>query len=47
MADRDRCEAPHGPALVFGRGENPINMVSVEDVADVVVACLDDPAASR
>jgi len=38
---------PHGPALVFGRGKNPINMVSVEDVADVVVACLDDPAASR
>jgi len=38
---------PHGPALVFGRGKNPINMVSVEDVADVVVACLEDPAASR
>ncbi|MEU4196682.1 SDR family oxidoreductase [Kribbella sp. NPDC026611] len=31
-----------GPALVFGRGENPINFVSVHDVAAVVECALTD-----
>ncbi len=33
-----------GPALVLGRGENPINFVSVQDVATVVVRAVADPA---
>lgn len=46
------CEIVAGPvrrggkALVFGRGENPINFVSVHDVAAVVVDALDDPSAA-
>ena len=30
--------------IVFGRGDNPINFVSVKDVADVVVRAVVDPA---
>jgi len=30
--------------IVFGRGDNPINFVSVNDVADVVVRAVVDPA---
>ena len=30
-------------ALVFGRGDNPINFVSATDVAALVLAVLDDP----
>jgi NADH dehydrogenase len=33
-----------GRGLVFGRGENPINFVSVVDVADLVVRAVVDPA---
>ena len=29
-----------GPALVLGAGENPINFVSIQDVADVIEHCL-------
>ena len=32
-----------GKTTIFGRGQNPINFVSVVDVARVVVAALDDP----
>ncbi len=32
------------PALVFGRGTNPINFVSVRDVSTVVHRVIDDPA---
>lgn len=39
--------ASGGPALVFGRAENPINFVSVNDVAAVIDRCLTDPATSR
>jgi uncharacterized protein YbjT (DUF2867 family) len=33
-----------GPAMVFGRGRNPISFVSVADVAQTVLAAIDDPA---
>jgi uncharacterized protein YbjT (DUF2867 family) len=33
-----------GPALVFGRGANPINFVSVHDVAAAVHHAIDDPS---
>jgi uncharacterized protein YbjT (DUF2867 family) len=33
------------PAMIFGRGVNPINLISVEDVASFVMIALDDPAA--
>ncbi len=33
------------PAMVFGRGVNPINFVSVEDVASYALIALEDPAA--
>jgi uncharacterized protein YbjT (DUF2867 family) len=36
-----------GKAIVFGRGETPINFVSVRDVAGVVERALADPAARR
>lgn len=36
--------ASGGPALVFGRAENPINFVSVQDVAIVVERALTDPS---
>jgi uncharacterized protein YbjT (DUF2867 family) len=36
-----------GPALVLGPGENPINFVSVQDVADVIEHCLAHPTTSR
>lgn len=36
--------ASGGPALVLGRGENPINFVSVQDVAMLVDRALTDPA---
>lgn len=36
-----------GPALVLGRGENPINFVSIHDVAAVVAHCLVDPSTVR
>jgi len=32
--------------MVFGDGENPVNFVSVDDVAEFVMIALDDPAAS-
>jgi uncharacterized protein YbjT (DUF2867 family) len=32
-----------GPALVFGRGTNPINFVSVHDVSTVITRVVDDP----
>lgn len=34
-----------GTALIFGRGTNPINFVSVEDVARLAQIALDDPRA--
>ncbi|HEU5440291.1 MAG TPA: SDR family oxidoreductase [Ktedonobacterales bacterium] len=34
-------------ALIFGRGANPINFVSVENVADLAVTALTDPAAAN
>lgn len=34
-----------GPAMVFGRGNNPISFVSVRNVADAVTSSLADPAA--
>lgn len=36
--------ARSGRPLVFGRGRNPINFVSADDVAAVVAAVVDDPA---
>lgn len=33
-----------GPAMVLGRGENPINFVSVQDVAAMAERAVDDPA---
>jgi uncharacterized protein YbjT (DUF2867 family) len=33
-----------GPAMVFGRGRNPISFVSVADVARVVLTVLDEPS---
>jgi uncharacterized protein YbjT (DUF2867 family) len=33
-----------GPAMVFGRGDNPINFVSARDVAAVIATVLSDPA---
>ncbi|HET6166701.1 MAG TPA: SDR family oxidoreductase [Marmoricola sp.] len=33
-----------GKGIVFGRGENPINFVSVHDVADVVMDAVLDPS---
>jgi uncharacterized protein YbjT (DUF2867 family) len=36
--------ASGGPALVFGRAANPINFVSVQDVAALVERALSDPA---
>jgi uncharacterized protein YbjT (DUF2867 family) len=34
-------------ALIFGRGANPINFVSVENVADLAVTALTDPSAAN
>lgn len=36
-----------GRALVFGHGQNPINFVSVRDVADVVVECTREASAKN
>jgi uncharacterized protein YbjT (DUF2867 family) len=36
--------ASGGPGLVFGRGDNPINFVSVQDVAALVERAVADPA---
>ncbi len=36
-----------GKTTIFGRGNNPINFVSVEDVARYVSIALDDPRASN
>lgn len=36
--------ASGGPALVFGRADNPINFVSVQDVATVAERAITDPA---
>lgn len=36
--------ASGGPALVFGRADNPINFVSVQDVATLAERALTDPA---
>jgi uncharacterized protein YbjT (DUF2867 family) len=36
--------ASGGPALVFGRGNNPINFVSVQDVATLTERAITDPA---
>jgi NADH dehydrogenase len=33
------------PAMIFGRGANPVNFVSVEDAASFVMIALRDPAA--
>jgi NADH dehydrogenase len=33
---------PNGKALVFGKGENPVNFVSARDVAVLVAECLRD-----
>jgi uncharacterized protein YbjT (DUF2867 family) len=38
--------ADGGPALVFGRGQNPINFVSVQDVATVAARAVTDPVLS-
>jgi NADH dehydrogenase len=35
--------ADGGPGLVFGRGENPINFVSVRDVAELVQLAIREP----
>lgn len=35
----------HGKTTIFGRGNNPINFVAVEDVARFVCIALDDPRA--
>jgi NADH dehydrogenase len=40
---RQTANAKHGP-LVFGRGENPINFVSVRDVAALLERVVLDPA---
>jgi uncharacterized protein YbjT (DUF2867 family) len=37
--------AKKGKAVVFGRGETPINFVSLRDVAGVIERALSDPAA--
>lgn len=34
-----------GHTTIFGRGRNPVNFVSVRDVAEFVLVALDDPAA--
>lgn len=34
-----------GKAMIFGRGKNPINFVSVEDVAQIATLALEDPTA--
>jgi NADH dehydrogenase len=36
--------ASGGPALVFGRADNPVNFVSVQDVATLVGRAITDPA---
>ncbi len=36
--------ASGGPALVFGRADNPINFVSVQDVASLVERAISDPS---
>jgi uncharacterized protein YbjT (DUF2867 family) len=36
--------ASGGPALVFGRADNPINFVSVQDVATIAERAITDPA---
>jgi uncharacterized protein YbjT (DUF2867 family) len=36
--------ASGGPALVFGRGDNPINFVSVQDVAALAERAVNDPS---
>lgn len=36
-----------GKATIFGRGNNPINFVAVEDVARFVCAALEDPGAGN
>jgi NADH dehydrogenase len=36
--------ASGGPALVFGRADNPINFVSIQDVATLVQRAIADPA---
>ena len=39
--------ASGGPALVFGRADNPINFVSVQDVATLTERVITDPALRR
>jgi uncharacterized protein YbjT (DUF2867 family) len=41
------AKLPHGPALVFGQGANPINFVSVGDVAAIVARAVVDPGLSH
>ena len=36
-----------GKTTIFGRGDNPVNFVSVRDVASVVALALTEPATSR
>lgn len=37
------AKLPNGPALVFGNGTNPINFVSVKDVASIAERTVTDP----
>ena len=32
-----------GKAMMFGPGDNPMNFVSIHDVAELAIRCLDDP----
>lgn len=41
------AKLPNGPALVFGRGTNPINFVSASDVAAIVERAVADPGLSH
>jgi uncharacterized protein YbjT (DUF2867 family) len=41
------AKLPEGPALVFGRGDTPINFVSANDVAAIVQRAVVDPRLSR
>ena len=41
------AKLPNGPALVFGRGTNPINFVSAHDVVAIVERAVTDPVLSH
>lgn len=38
---------PNAKAVVYGSGENPLSLLSMDDVAAMVALCLDVPAASN